>query len=317
MRTFTYLSRPLCKAAATACALVLCAAMAACSDSSESSGTDASTSGKGNQLAGITASGEVGKEPTITFPTPMTVQNGASLVLQQGDGATIKDGQLVCYQGKALQAKDGSELMNTWTADTPSCTPMTKGTTNATYHDLIVGQKVNTTVAFGVNDGNANGTSYIMVMTLVSAGEVPTRASGKAVSDVPANLPKVTLGKDGKPSLDLDGYKPGDQLVSQTLIEGKGRKVQETDSLTVQYTGWCIGADGKLGQFDSSWDRGEASSFGLNEVISGWTKGLSGKTIGSQVLLVVPPNEGYGSTAQAKIPANSTLYFVVDILYAS
>ena len=50
---------------------------------------------------------------------------------------------------------------------------------------------------------------------------------------------------------------------------------------------------------------------------------MTGQTIGSQVLLVIPPDQGYGSTDQTDsttgkvtIPANSTLYFVVDILYA-
>jgi FKBP-type peptidyl-prolyl cis-trans isomerase len=50
-------------------------------------------------------------------------------------------------------------------------------------------------------------------------------------------------------------------------------------------------------------------------VVKGWTQGLSGQSVGSQVLLIIPPDLGYGSTAQEKIPANSTLYFVVDILH--
>ena len=318
MVSFKSVMRMPVKAVAALCTLALCTAMAACSDSSASSDSSSSSSvGSTDQLAGITATGDLGKEPTISFHTPMTVEDGASAVLQEGDGAVIKEGDLVCFQGKALQAKDGSELMNTWTNNTPSCTPMTKDTTNSTYYNLIIGKKVNTTIAFGVNDNNTSGTSYIMVLTLISTGTVPTRAEGTAVTDIPSDLPKVTLDDSGKPSLDLNGYTPGDQLVSQTLIKGSGREVQSTDSLTVQYTGWCIGSDGTLTQFDSSWDRGSASSFSLSQVIKGWTNGLTGQTIGSQVLLIVPPDQGYGSTAQEKIPANSTLYFIVDILYAS
>ena len=46
-------------------------------------------------------------------------------------------------------------------------------------------------------------------------------------------------------------------------------------------------------------------------------QGLAGQTVGSQVLLVVPPDNGYGDQASDTIPANSTLIFVVDILAAS
>ena len=55
----------------------------------------------------------------------------------------------------------------------------------------------------------------------------------------------------------------------------------------------------------------------LSGVIPGWTQGLAGQTVGSQVLLVIPPDLGYGDQASGSIPANSTLVFVVDILAAS
>ena len=50
--------------------------------------------------------------------------------------------------------------------------------------------------------------------------------------------------------------------------------------------------------------------------IQGWKDGLIGQTVGSQVLLVIPPDKGYGNKASGSIPANSTLVFVVDILAA-
>lgn len=85
--------------------------------------------------------------------------------------------------------------------------------------------------------------------------------------------------------------------------------------MTVQYKGWLLGGDASK-PFDSSWSRGGPATFSLSQVVKGWTNGLAGQTVGSQVLLVVPPSEGYGDTAQNGIPANSTLVFVVDILSA-
>ena len=79
-----------------------------------------------------------------------------------------------------------------------------------------------------------------------------------------------------------------------------------------------IWAGGK--QFDSSWDRGQPASFpiGTDKVLPGWDEGLVGQTVGSQVLLVVPPDKGYGSAGEpnAGISGTDTLVFVIDILDA-
>ena len=178
------------------------------------------------------------------------------------------------------------------------------------YYKIFKSLKLNSTVAFGVNDSNSSGTSYLMVLTLVSKSK--EKATGEKVADIPADLPKVTLAKDGKPSIDMNGYKGSDSLISQDLIKGKGAVVKDTQSVVAHYTGWLL--DGT--QFDSSWDRGQSSAFSLDSVIKGWKQGLAGHTVGSQVLLVVPPSLGYGNKDQEKIPANSTLVFVVDILAA-
>ncbi|MNI43494.1 FKBP-type peptidyl-prolyl cis-trans isomerase FkpA precursor [compost metagenome] len=69
-------------------------------------------------------------------------------------------------------------------------------------------------------------------------------------------------------------------------------------------------SDGK--KFDSSFDRGEPTSFPLSGVIKGWTQGLEGKTVGSRVLLVIPQDLAYGEAGQGE--AKGHLVFVVDIL---
>ena len=268
-----------------------------------------------HQIAGVTATGELGKKPTVAFKTPMTVENNSYAILQKGDGAVIEDGDRVCSRGIAINVKDGSELMSTWEKNTPDCSTVVSSDTSqmtAAYYNLIKGQKLNSTIAIGVNDSNSSGTSYLMVLTFVSKSKDLTKAEGTKVMDVPSDLPKVTLDKDGKPSIDMNGYKGSDSLVSQDLIKGNGAEVKDTQTVVANYTGWLL--DGT--QFDSSWDRGESSSFSLDSVIKGWKQGLAGHTVGSQVLLVVPPDLGYGNKKQSSIPANSTLVFVVDILAA-
>lgn len=311
---------------AAVCTAGLCVTLAACGSgdsgsSSKKSGDDSSQSSDSSALknmkkiAGITATGTLGEKPKVSFKAPKTVDNNSYAVLQEGNGATIADGDRLCSQGIAISVKDGSELASTWEKNTPDCsTVVTSDTSQMTenYYKIFKSLKLNSTVAFGVNDSNSSGTSYLMVLTLVSKSKDLKKATGEKVAGVPADLPKVTLAKDGKPSIDMNGYKGSDSLISQDLIKGKGAVVKDTQSVVAHYTGWLL--DGT--QFDSSWDRGQSSAFSLDSVIKGWKQGLAGHTVGSQVLLVVPPSLGYGNKDQEKIPANSTLVFVVDILAA-
>jgi FKBP-type peptidyl-prolyl cis-trans isomerase len=165
-------------------------------------------------------------------------------------------------------------------------------------------QSVSTTIP-------ANST-LVFVVDIVSTTTVPTTAKGAVVKQTDASLPTVGTNSDGKaPSVTVPTSKTAPtKLVSNYVLEGSGPAVKSTDTVVVQYKGvlWKTGK-----QFDSSWDRTPVS-FALNGVIKGWTQGLTGKKVGSRVLLVIPPSLGYGSQAQSTIPANSTLVFAVDIL---
>lgn len=310
--------------AAITCVLTMAVALTACSNGSDSSGSDAkntssssSSSVDMDQIAGIRATGKLGQKPNISFKTPMTVQNNTYAVLQKGDGATVEKGDRVCAQGIAINVKDGSELMSTWEKNTPECSILLSASNlkQIEPYNAIVGQKLNASIAFGVNDSNSSGTSYILVYTLVSKSKDLTRATGDKVTDVPTNLPKVTLGKNGKPSIDMNGQGAVDQQITQTLIKGKGAEITDSNTAVVKYTGWLT--DGT--QFDSSWDKNttfDADVSSSGQIIQGWKDGLIGQTVGSQVLLVIPPDKGYGDQKSGSIPANSTLVFVIDILAA-
>ncbi|MDR1152091.1 MAG: FKBP-type peptidyl-prolyl cis-trans isomerase [Bifidobacteriaceae bacterium] len=142
------------------------------------------------------------------------------------------------------------------------------------------------------------------------------RASGEAVAPA-AGLPVVTLADDGTPSIEVPaGTEPPAELTAQTLIKGGGADVAEGAQVSVQYAGWLW--DGT--EFDSSWGRGGApldARLASGELIEGWVQGLVGQTVGSQVMLIIPPALGYGEADMGTIPPNSTLIFVVDILDAS
>ncbi|MFC0265103.1 FKBP-type peptidyl-prolyl cis-trans isomerase [Alloscardovia macacae] len=318
-------------------ALVLTTAACGSSSSSSSSSSNDITF---TQMTGLKAEGALGQKPTITFTTPFKVTNNSYEMLQTGDGAELKDGQKLCIQQIVLDPKTGKEVSSTWETAADCTTTLSEKNLQPAFYKLFKSMKVNSTVAIGVtSEGSKSSTSssqsssssssnssnsenevtaYIMGLTIVSAKTIPTRADGKAVDGIDSSLPKITLAKDGEPNIDatdLKDYKSDGQLKVQTLLQGTGADVTQNSTVTVQYKGWVLGGDASK-PFDSSWSRGSSATFSLQQVVKGWTQGLTGQKVGSQVLLIIPPDLGYGSTAQNNIPANSTLVFVVDILDA-
>ncbi len=126
---------------------------------------------------------------------------------------------------------------------------------------------------------------------------------------------RVELAKNGAPKIFMPKADAPKDLIVQPLIVGDGPTVEAGQTVEVKYTG-AIWDTGKV--FDSSWKRGASAQFpiGVGSVIAGWDEGLVGQTVGSQVLLVIPPDKGYGASGQpsAGIKGTDTLVFVVDIL---
>lgn len=99
-------------------------------------------------------------------------------------------------------------------------------------------------------------------------------------------------------------------LQYEVLKMGKGKKPAATDRVKVHYHGTLI--DGTV--FDSSVERGEPITFGLNQVIAGWTEGVQLMPVGSKFRFYIPQNLGYGERAAGSIPPYSTLIFEVELL---
>ena len=103
----------------------------------------------------------------------------------------------------------------------------------------------------------------------------------------------------------------GSGLQYEVLTAAEGKKPKATDKVKVHYEGTLI--DGTV--FDSSYRRGEAISFGLNQVIKGWTEGVQLMSIGSKYKFFIPYNLAYGERgAGAQIPPYAALIFTVELL---
>jgi peptidylprolyl isomerase len=153
----------------------------------------------------------------------------------------------------------------------------------------------------------AGATADTTAVASASTTASSTSTSATSTSSVPLPAALKTKPKVVPPS----GPAPK-QLVVKDLIKGTGPAATATSTVNVQYVG-IVYKGGK--QFDASWNDGSGQpvSLPLSGVIQGWQKGIPGMKVGGRRELIIPPSLGYGATAQAKIPANSTLVFVIDL----
>jgi FKBP-type peptidyl-prolyl cis-trans isomerase len=100
-------------------------------------------------------------------------------------------------------------------------------------------------------------------------------------------------------------------LQIRVLTPGRGRQPKSTDTVVVHYRGRLISGT----EFDSSYKRGEPSTFRLNQVIKGWTEGIQLLTAGGKAELYIPSSLAYGSKgAGANIGPDEALIFEVELI---
>jgi len=117
---------------------------------------------------------------------------------------------------------------------------------------------------------------------------------------------------EGTKLAEFEPIKKVAELASVDLIEGTGDVVPSIATITAHYTG-ALAVDGTI--FQSSLDFGSPATFGLNQVIKGWTIGVPGMKVGGKRRLIIPSSMAYGSQrAAANIPPNSDLVFDIELI---
>lgn len=148
-----------------------------------------------------------------------------------------------------------------------------------------------------------------------SSTNAPTTTKAGGLTESVAGKPCVALSDElpeGAPEVDVPIGPPPTSLQITDITTGTGPAVTAADKVTVNYVGVSC-STGAI--FDTSYVRGEPATFGLDQVIPGWTEGLQGMQAGGVRNLVIPPDMGYGPSGQgSRIAPDETLVFVVELI---
>jgi FKBP-type peptidyl-prolyl cis-trans isomerase len=312
--------------AITVIPLLACLVLAGCGSSKPSA---ASSSSSANSNSSVSVAGAFGHTPVVTIPklnannklTVKTVIHGTGTTVTKTD-AMAANFVLYFWAGKSSTLK-----ANTFTQN-PT---VIGGTMLPGLETALIGQKVGSRILAVIPPADGYGTSgnsqlgitgsttLVFVIDVLKSYADTASAVGATESNGGGSLPTVTAHAGTAPTVTVPSAKPPTALVTKTLIKGSGPVVAKGQYVIAQYTGY-IWRTKKV--FDSSWTAGSPFGFVIGaspeQVIPGWDTGLAGQTVGSRVMLVIPPKDGYGTTgaSQAGITGTDTLVFVVDIIDA-
>jgi FKBP-type peptidyl-prolyl cis-trans isomerase len=278
----------------------------------------------------VMATGAFGMSPKVTIPkakadnqlTVKTLIKGGGPALTQADSLAANF-VLYFWNGATSTLK-----ANTYTSN-PA---VIGGTMLPGLESALIGKKAGSRVlavippadGYGANGdaelGITKSTTLVFVIDVIGVYSNKASAAGTQLSNGGGGLPTVTAKAGSAPVVTVDTKAtPPTTLQVKTLIKGSGAKLAKGQYVVAQYVGY-IWRTGK--SFGSSWTSSTPFGFVLGakpeQVIPAWDTGLVGQTVGSRVMLVVPPKDGYGKAGASSvgIKGTDTLVFVVDILDA-
>jgi peptidylprolyl isomerase len=277
-----------------------------------------------DRLDAVQITGEVGDEPDVTWSSQMTAGKIKAETLVEGEGEKLAEGDQVLThlwigngftEAKAFSTHDKDSTAELVTVD-DQLPPFL-----AAIKDATIGSRIAVTSsaeeAFGPA-GNAqlgigNKDSVLVIVDLASGIADPPSGTRPPA---PAWVPPLEFKKGAISGFDFKGVpEPTDQLQKAVLFEGDGPVVEKGNAIVVKYLGQVYG--GKK-PFDENFSTGTPTSFAIGNgaVIKGWDQTLVGSTVGTRMVVAVPPDLGYGEKGNpdAGIKRTDTLYFVIDVL---
>lgn len=297
----------------------------------------------GDASSTVTATGAIGKQPKVSFPTPLVTRTAQATVLTAGHGTPAAPGGQIdfdysIYNGRTgtsiggtgytgqlartaagakvtLQASDGSTSEST--------SSIAKALVCAQAGSRIAVASTAEQLGFGSLASVGIGGSGTVVVIIDVADAYPGKADG--ANQLPQDgMPDVVTAVDGQPGIVVQELAKPSAVRSEVVKAGGGAVVRKSATAVLNYTAWSWPDDGGKPAVITSldtWTTHQArdvklSALSANGVLpTAVTKALAGQRVGSQVLVVVPPKDGYtSSTAPSDVTGTQTLIFVVDIL---
>lgn len=270
-----------------ALALASVAVLTGCSVTPPGAGPDA-----------VDVTGEFGQRPTVAFEAPLAVRETSVTVVIDGEGPTLADGDPVLVDWIAYSGSTGEVIRETYSS-APEVFAFTRESLGEDLYAAVSASGTNDRVLYLEP---ATGSAGLPGSHIIVVDVRPAQAQGDPVQPA-EGLPAVTVAQDGTPNVAIPGTPPPPDRVEQLLIKGGGAQVPQDAELVVQFhvVRWS-----DAGVEASTWGPGELPQrLDLSTSIEGLALGLLDQTVGSRVMLVVPPGEALGT---------DTLVFVVDIL---
>lgn len=320
---------------------VLSAGLAGCAASPDdvSACTPLLASGDASSL--VTATGELGTEPEVEVPAPLVSQTGQRTVLEKGEGLVAKVGMTVDFDFTAYDGKTGTKIGATAYAPAAAAARMrADGKISATQEApsplaraLVCAQPeqrfVVTAPAADFAELNLAQFGIAEQQTVIVVADVRNVFLGKAdgVNQLPQDgMPVVVTAPDGTVGLTIpSGLTAPSVTRIETVKLGSGAKLREGDKVVVGRAVWAWPTDGsELSQAESTWEPGRSpATLELTEDPTG-AKGVSpalyrallGAPVGSQLLVVVAPDDNYteANALPSGTTADDTLIYVIDVL---
>jgi peptidylprolyl isomerase len=267
----------------------------------------------------VTVSGDYGKAPKVAVKKPYVIDKTRTKVLHASGGPVVQAGQTVQVNYYGVDGRTGKKFDESFSRGKPVAFSLDQVVPG--FSKGLTGQRKGSRVliampgsdGYDASGGNAQAGINVGDTLVFVVDVVDVQLSGPAGTKVnpPSGLPTVTGAVD-KPTITIPKSDPPTKLVVQPLIKGAGTTVGASDTITFNYR-WQAWKDGRL--IEQSYGA-KPASYQLSGLVPGMQKGLAGQTVGSRVLLVIPPAQGYpNGNANPKIDKGETLVMVVDLLF--
>lgn len=301
---------------ASSVALVLALVLAGCfgQDAEEGPRTEVSTpesapapSASANDVAALSRvelSGDPGTLPGFEFSPPLVVTGEVARVAREGVGDVVELGAAVLLDVASVKGADGTAIGDSYSG-VPEMMIVGESTLPTALLRVLVGERVGARLLYAFR--GEDGAAILSQFEVISTQGVLKHAEGRVVT-LAADLPTVTRAEDGHPVIERVGGAPPTDLTSEPLIVGEGETVESDAWIAFHYSCWLWNGT----EVDTSWDEGPVVQL-LSDDIVGLRERMVGRTVGSQMIMIVPP--GVIDFQQLEgVPGDAALVFVIDIL---